>query len=147
MEFISSLTTKGLKCYNSPGLGKKTSDLFHVSGAIIIPPNTATVMTCGTTGYDENLKLPKDILEETENVFKNIESNLAAAGVKDGFQSVFQMTSYHTGPLEGESMDALDKCTAKYFRGNRPAWAGVGVTALADGARIELQVQAILKLD
>ena len=54
------------------------------------------------------------------------------------------MTSYHVGPLEGEAMEALDKATEKFFGGNRPAWSGIGVSALADGARVEISASAIL---
>lgn len=143
MEYKGPLTQKGLKTYNAPGLGQRVGEAYHISGAVVIPPNSTIVETCGTTGFDEQMKLPKDLIEETMNAFKNIEAHLAAAGVTDGFQSVYSMTSYHVGGLEAHT-EALDKATKQYFGSNRPAWAGIGVMELAEGARVEIKVSAIL---
>lgn len=145
MEYTSPLNATGIRCYNVPGLGEKISSIFHISSAVVIPANTATVVTSGQTGYNADMKLPTDLTEEVLNAFRNVEESLAAAGVKDGFSSVYQMTSYHTGGLGDDTNAALDVAVTKYFKGNRPAWAGIGVDKLTDGARIEITAWAALK--
>lgn len=145
-EYKGPLTALGLRTVNSPGLGSKLSSLLHISSAVIIPPNTTTVVTSGTTGYKSDMTYPSSISEEIELCFKNIEDALHAAGVKDGFKAVYSMKSFHVGSLDDEEMmEALDKTVGKYFQGNRPAWAGVGVASLYGGARIEVMVYAVLK--
>lgn len=145
MEFPTPLNAGGLKAFNVPGLGEKVSEQFHIASAIVIPPNATTVVTSGQVGFDADMKLPKDLLEEVLTCFQNVVDSLAAAGVQDGFQSVYQMTSYHVGGVGEEVNAALGVAIEKYFGGNRPAWAGVGVEALSDGARIEMTVSAVLK--
>lgn len=145
MEYAGPLKSTGIRCYNVPGLGEKISASFHISSAVVVPANTATVVTSGQTGYDADMKLPTDLTEEVINAFRNVESSLAAAGVKDGFRSVYQMTSYHTGGLGPDMNAALDIAVPMFFQDNRPAWAGVGVDKLTDGARIEITAYAALK--
>ena len=80
------------------------------------------------------------------NAFQNVEDQLTAAGVKDGFRSVYRMTSYHT-EMGDPMMEALDAATGKHFGKNRPAWAGVGVGELYGGARIEITGMAIIAVE
>jgi len=142
-EYESPLNAHGLRCVNSPDLGEKISSLLHISGAIIIPPNASTVVTSGQTGYSANMTYPSDLKEEVMNAFQNVEDQLLAADVEDGFRSVYRMTTYHT-EMGDAMMEALDAATEKYFGKNRPAWAGVGVTELYGGARIEITAMAVL---
>jgi enamine deaminase RidA (YjgF/YER057c/UK114 family) len=145
-EYKGPLTTLGLRTVNSLGLGSKLSSLLHISSAVIIPPNTTTVVTSGTTGYTNDMTYPDSIFEEIELCFKNVQDSLHAAGVKEGFEAVFSMKSFHVGSLDDEEMmEALGKTVEKYFKGNRPAWAGLGVASLYGGARIEIMVYAVLK--
>lgn len=142
-EYESPLNTHGLRCVNSPGLGEKLSSLLHISGAIVIPPNASTAVTSGQTGYSADMTYPSDLKEEVMNAFQNVEDQLLAADVEDGFRSVYRMTTYHTEM--GDAMTkALEAATEKYFGKNRPAWAGVGVTELYGGARIEITAMAVL---
>jgi len=144
-EYKGPLNALGIQSFNTPGLGEKLSNLLHISGAIIIPSDIRTVVTSGTTGYDENMVYPKDLTEEIMNAFANVEAALQSAGVDDGFRSVYQMTSYHVTDFSDADMEAVDKAVEKYFGKNRPAWAGVGVTSLYGGARIEITAWAALK--
>ena len=89
---------------------------------------------------------PKDLTEEIMNAFANVEAALQSAGVKDGFRSVYQMTSYHVTDFGDADMEAVDKAVEKYFGKNRPAWAGIGVASLYGGARIEITAWAALEL-
>ena len=145
-EYISPLNAHGLRCVNSSGLGEKLSTLLHISGAIVIPPNASTVVTSGQTGYSADMTYPSDLIEEVLNAFQNVVDQLLAAGVEDGFKSVFRMTSYHT-EMGDAMLEALDVATGKYFGKNRPAWAGVGISELYGGARIEITVTAILAVN
>lgn len=144
MEYATPLNNAGVKAFNVPGLGEKVSDQYNISSAIVIPPHVSTVVTSGQVGFNEDMTLPNDLLSEVLNTFQSVEDSLAAAGVKDGFQSVYRMTSYHVGMSE-ELDSALAVAIKKYFGTNRPAWTGVGVAALSEGARIEISVMAVLK--
>jgi enamine deaminase RidA (YjgF/YER057c/UK114 family) len=145
-EYASPLNAFGLRCVNSSGLGERLSSLLHISGAVIIPPNASTVVTSGQTGYSTDMTYPSDLKEEVMNAFQNVEDQLTAAGVKNGFKSVYRMTSYHTD-MGDAMLEALDAATEKYFGKNRPAWAGVGTTDLYGGARIEITAMAILAVE
>ncbi|KAF2501842.1 endoribonuclease l-psp [Lophium mytilinum] len=143
MEYSSPLNKHGVKCFNVPGLGEKLSDTYHISSAVVLPANMRTVVTAGQTGYTADMKLPTDLTEQYLQAFQNVVDSLAAAGVTDGFNSVYQMTSYHVG-LDAAADKALEVVVEKFLGKNRFAWAGVGVEALADGARVEITAYAVL---
>jgi enamine deaminase RidA (YjgF/YER057c/UK114 family) len=145
MEYLSPLNSHGIKCFNVPGLGEKLSDIFHISSAVVLPSNVRTVVTAGQTGYTADMKLPEDLTEQYVQAFQNVVESLAAAGVKDGFDSVYQMTSYHAGGLDEKVDKALEVVIEKFFGKNRPAWAGVGVESLAGGAKVEIMAYAALR--
>lgn len=144
MEYSSPLNAHGVKCFNVPGLGEKLSNIFHISSAVILPSNVRTVVTAGQTGYTPDMTLPEDLTEQYVQAFQNVIDSLAAAGVKDGFNSVYQMTSYHVGALDEAVDKALEVVIGKFFGKNRPAWAGVGVLSLAGGAKVEIMAYAVL---
>lgn len=143
-EFKSPLNAYGIKSYNTPGQGEQLSADLHISGAVVLPANCRTVITSGITGYDAAGKLPKDLSEEIANAFESVDARLREAGVKDGFKSVYQLTTYHVTDFSDADMEALDKSVQKYFGGNRPAWAGIAIAGLYDGARIEIVATAAL---
>lgn len=142
MEYKGSLEKVGVKTINSPGLGEKLSDLLHISSAVVVPASSKIVITSGTTGYNANMEYPTDLNEQVLLAFENTEQALVAAGVKDGFRSVHQLTTYHAGGLGDDAMAAVDAAVHKYFGTNRPAWAGIGIEALFGGARIEIVATA-----
>jgi len=143
MEYPSPLSGHGLKFINSAGVGEKIASTYGVTGAIIIPSGTATVETCGQIGCNENLEYPTDLTEEVLLAFENAEKTLHAAGVKDGWQAVYKMTSYHVGDID-DYWGALEVAVEKYLGSHRPAWTGVGVVKLAGKTRIEIAVTAVL---
>ncbi|EPE03500.1 endoribonuclease l-psp [Ophiostoma piceae UAMH 11346] len=146
MEYKGGLDKYGLKAINSPGLGEKLGELLGLSGAVIIPANTATVRISGTTGLTKDMQMPESAMEEILLAFQNVEDTLVAAGVKDGWRAVYDLTTYHSGSLEDPEVgSALEAAFEKYCHGNKPTWAGVGVTNLYHGARIEIRVTAVLK--
>jgi enamine deaminase RidA (YjgF/YER057c/UK114 family) len=143
-EYKGPLNAHGVKYYNIPGLGVKISNLLHISSAVVIPFNKRTVVISGQTGYDANMELPPTLGEEIMNAFKNVEESLAAAGVKDGFKSVYSMTSFHTHSLNDEDAKDLDAAVQKHFQGNRPTWTAIGVRELYGGCQIEITAWAVL---
>lgn len=141
-EFKAPFNSEGIKAYNVADIGERVSDLLNISSAVVLPANSRLVVCSGNTGFGYDLKLPSDINEQVDQAFKNVEAALASAGVKDGFRSVYQMTTYH---VQGPDLEAaLDLAVQKYFGGNRPAWTGVDVVGLYDGARLEITAYATL---
>ncbi|OIW35097.1 endoribonuclease l-psp [Coniochaeta ligniaria NRRL 30616] len=146
MEYNGGLDKYGLKAINSPGLGEKLGELLGLSGAVIIPANTATVRISGTTGLTEDMQLPASATEQIMLAFQNVEDTLVAAGVQDGWRAVYDLTTYHTGSLDDPEVgSALEAAFEKYLHGNKPTWAAIGVANLYQGARIEIRVTAALK--
>ncbi|KAJ5748221.1 uncharacterized protein N7511_009917 [Penicillium nucicola] len=144
-EYKSPLNSRGIKCFNSAGMGTKLSTLLHISSAVVLPPNARQVVTSGQTGMREDLSYPPSLVEQFDLAFANVEASLAAAGVQDGFQAVHQMTSYHVGGLSGGEVDeAMEFVVGKYFGKNRPAWTGVGVSELYGEAKLEITAYATL---
>lgn len=143
MEYKSPLNKYGLTCINTPGLGEKISSLFGVTSIIKIPPGATTFETCGHTGCDIDLNYPSSLGEEVLLAFENVDKTLKAAGVEDGWQAVYKMTSYHVGKID-DAGDALEKAMSKYLGDNRPAWCGISVVALSGTARMEITVSAAI---
>ena len=98
-------------------------------------------------GWDpQTSEVKTDLLEEIDQAFSNVELALKDAGIKDGWKSVFRVTSYHAG-FDGDQERVFGKMVAnfeKYMPGHEPIWTCVGVTALAlPQMRIEIEVVAI----
>lgn len=140
-EYKSPLNKVGLKCINAPGLGEKISASYGVSSVIVIPPGATTYETCGHTGCNIDIEYPTDVTEEIVQAFQNVENALVEAGVKEGWQAVYRMTTYHVGRIE-EQEAGLEKAMGKFLGENRPAWVGVSVSTLSGPARIEITVTA-----
>ncbi|EFX04952.1 endoribonuclease l-psp [Grosmannia clavigera kw1407] len=146
MEYRGCLDEFGIKAINSPGLGEKLGEALGLSGAVVIPANTATVRTSGTTGVTKDMVLPASATEQIMLAFQNVEDTMVAAGVKDGWRAVFDLTTYHTGPLDDPEVNtALEAAFEMHLKGNKPTWAAIGVANLYQGARIEVRVTAALK--
>jgi enamine deaminase RidA (YjgF/YER057c/UK114 family) len=144
MEYENTNLKKlGLRCINAPGNLLKISNSYSLSQSIIVPANRSIVYCSGHTGLNETMEHSRNIEEQVDAAFANVETTLKAAGVKDGWKAVFNMTSYHTS-LADEHMEAVMKSHRKYVGDNRPCWTGVAVNDLAEEAAIELQVQAVL---
>lgn len=141
---MASLTDLGLRFVNAPGLLTKIAEDYHLTQTVIVPAGKSIVYCSGHVGLDESGNPAKDVETEIYNLFKNIEKSLAAAGVKNGFKSVFHMTSYHT-ILDEEHEIALAKVHGEFTGPNKPAWTGVVVNSLSEGVSMEIQVQAILE--
>ncbi|TVY29199.1 hypothetical protein LHYA1_G002720 [Lachnellula hyalina] len=140
-EYTGPLTSLGLRYINAPGIGEKLSPLYNISSVIVIPPTATVYETCGHTGCNIDIEYPEGLREEILLAFKNVENALLAAGVKQGWQAVYKMTTYHVGPIEEHSA-GLDEAIGHYLGANRPAWCGVCVASLTGPARLEITVSA-----
>lgn len=85
--------------------------------------------------------------QQIEIAFKNIEKSLAAAQPKlsstELWEGIFNITSFHVGPLMQEDQLAIAEVGRRYLGRNKPAWSAIGVAfLLPPKALVEVQVQA-----
>lgn len=104
-----------------------SGDLLFCSGQIAIDPETGQMVRGG-------------IEAETEQVLKNLEAVLAAAGAT--LADVVKTTIYLADFSEFQAMNAV---YVRAFPSEPPARATVGVSALPRGAKIELEAMARLR--
>jgi 2-iminobutanoate/2-iminopropanoate deaminase len=103
-----------------------SGDLLFCSGQIAIDPQTGQMVQGG-------------IEAETEQVLKNLQAVLAAAGAS--LADVLKTTVYLADFSEFSAMNAI---YVRAFPTEPPARATVGVAALPRGAKIELEAIARL---
>jgi enamine deaminase RidA (YjgF/YER057c/UK114 family) len=84
----------------------------------------------------------KEINQQIDQAFANVELNLKDAGVKGGWEKVFRVNSYHV-PINDEALAVMTRNFEKWMPGHRPIWTCVGVTRLGeDDMRVEIEVVA-----
>lgn len=81
----------------------------------------------------------QDVVEQTEQVMKNLEAVLAAAGAK--FENVVRTTIFLTNL--GDFVK-VNEVYGRYFPNNPPARATVQVAALPKGAQVEIDCIAVI---
>ena len=104
-----------------------TGDLVYTSGQIGVDSKTGQIVEGG-------------IEAQTEQVFRNLEAVLAAAG--SGIEHVVKATVFLADMNDYNTMNELYK---KHFKGDPPARSTVQVARLPRDARIEIEVVAVLK--
>ena len=100
-------------------------NLVFLSGQIGLDPANGALVAGGTGA-------------EAEQVLKNLEAVLAAAGL--GFEHVVRTTIYL---VDLADFAAVNDIYARYVREPYPARATVGVAALPRGARVEIDAVAV----
>ncbi len=86
-----------------------------------------------------NLVAEGDIVGQARQVFENLKTVLAAAGL--GFEDLVEIVSYHTDMAD---LHAVVEVKAEYITQDFPAWTALGVTALAfPGQRLETKAVAL----
>ena len=86
-----------------------------------------TIYVSGQVGFADG-KVPEDIGEQAEIVFKNLVSELEAAGAS--VEDVVKINTY-IKELDGEKAKAVGEAKAKVFtQENQPASTWIGVTSL-----------------
>jgi 2-iminobutanoate/2-iminopropanoate deaminase len=111
--------------------------------------NQAIVVTGGRTLYASGqiglvpgkpeLGIPGDVAQQAEQVMRNLEAVLTAAGM--GFGNVVRATIYLADIADFATVDAI---YGRHFEaGRHPARATVQAAALPKGARVEIDVVAV----
>ena len=72
-------------------------------------------------------------MEEVDNLFKNVDIALKAAGISQGWGAVYQVTAYRNRRYPSNLLAICGKALDKYVAG-KPAWTGVPVYELWKGA-------------
>lgn len=76
------LSRYGLKFRNHVGApGEGAADAFHLSNAVIIPEGSRRVVVGGKIGLRSDDTAPRDLAEEIDQAFKNVELALRACGL------------------------------------------------------------------
>lgn len=100
-------------------------DLVFCAGQIGLDPGTTTLVPGGTAA-------------ELEQVLKNVDAVLAAAGC--GVEDVVKTTVFLVDLADGK---LVNEVYARHFRAPYPARSTVVVAALPMGARVEIEVVAV----
>ena len=88
-----------------------------------------------------NVVAEGDIVGQARQVFENLKTVLAAAGL--GFEDLVEIVSYHTDMAD---LHAVVEVKAEYISQDFPAWTALGVTALAfPGQRLEIKAVALAR--
>jgi enamine deaminase RidA (YjgF/YER057c/UK114 family) len=112
---------------------------FHAASAHRVG---RTIYVSGEIGTGPDGVLPEDPKAQMRETFQNVSNTLNAAGATWG--DVVAMTTYHVGLQE--QAPAFVEIRNEFVREPYPAWTGVGVTELHDGAVVEISLVAELPL-
>lgn len=104
----------------------KTGNMVFCSGQIPIDPQTGEFVS-------------NDIVEQTEQVFKNLTAVLEAAGTS--LNKVVKTTVFLA---DMNDFVAMNEVYAKYFNENKPARATVQAARLPRDARVEIDCIALV---
>ncbi|ODO11306.1 hypothetical protein I350_00082 [Cryptococcus amylolentus CBS 6273] len=127
-----------LTYYNYKGVGEYNAEQHGYSQAVRVGD---TIQCSGQGGWDESGKFFREINQQIDKAFENVDLALKTAGGK-GWEQVFRVNSYHV-PLNGEAQEAMTRNFKKWMPNHKPLWTCVGVTRLGeDDMRVEVEVQA-----
>ena len=138
--FLPVLAFAQVKRTNPPALSTPTgyTHIVEVTG-----PNR-TIYISGQIAYDKDGKVvgPGDMKAQAEQVFKNLELALTAAGAK--FSDVVKMNSYIT---DMSKIQAVRDVRARYLKDNTPASTFVQVAGLVrPELLLEIEVVAVIPI-
>lgn len=80
----------------------------------------------------------QDLLKQIDRAFDNVEHTLGLAGA--GWKDVYAVKLYHTEITE-EGVGHLVENMRKYMPDHQPILSGIGVTSLAFGMKLEIEVR------
>ena len=132
-------TMSHLQYYSYKGVGERNREKYHYSQAVRVGDR---IECAGQGGWDPATgEVPKDINEQIDQAFANVDLNLKDAGGK-GWSQVFRVTSY-TVQINDESVEALVRSYKKWMPDHQPISTAVGVPRLAEeGMKFEIEVVA-----
>ncbi|KAF5630185.1 L-PSP endoribonuclease family [Fusarium sp. NRRL 25303] len=128
-----------LKYYAYEGVGVRNKQKFKYSQAVRVEDK---IECAGQGGWNpETGEFYKEINEQIDQAFRNVELNLRDAGGK-GWEQVYRVNSYHV-PINNEALEAMVRNFKHYMPNHEPIWTCVGVTRLGeDDMRVEIEVVA-----
>ena len=116
--------------------GSKFEDQIAYSRAVVAGD---WVFVSGTTGYDYSaMSISEDLIEQTEQCFKNIETALKQAG--SSLKDVVRVT--YVLP-KGDEFEQCWPVLRKYFAEVRPAAMMISASLLDPRMKIEIEVTAL----
>ena len=136
--FLPIVAFAQVKRTNPPSLSTPTGYTHIVE---VIGPNR-TIYISGQIAYDKDGKVvgAGDMKAQAEQVFKNLQAALAAAGAK--FSDVVKMNSYIT---DMSKVQAVRDVRARYFKDATPASTFVQVAGLVrPELLLEIEVTAVV---
>ncbi|WP_110114671.1 RidA family protein [Bacillus sp. CGMCC 1.16541] len=119
-------TNKAPQAIGPYSQGIVVNNMFYSSGQIPLTP--------------EGEMVNGDIVEQTEQVFQNLDAVLKAAGAS--FETVVKATVFIK---DINDFDQINEVYAKYFGNHKPARSCVEVARLPKDALIEIEVVALVK--
>lgn len=88
----SVLEQHGFKFVNYPD-GQEFADNFHISHAVVVPPNVHTILVSGQVGIQADGTVPSDIIQEANLALDHVAKALRAAGLgEDALEYVFDVS-------------------------------------------------------
>lgn len=138
----------GINFSSPPGPLKDLFDAIDTPCAVVIPANVSTVTISGHLGFDAQGQFPKDLGEEIENAFKNVEQSLKHAGAAKGWKAVYSVQTFQSVsrvPSGDEFFTAFMPIKERYTAGTAPIWTAMSVPELYGGAAIEVVVHAAIE--
>lgn len=155
-----------IHCSNFPGY-ERVAEKYGISAATSIPAGARLIVTSGHVGMDDEMNMKVDLQEQMEVAFtvrrgrsevvetapsmltpmrlKNVEKSILACDPDltpdQIWAGVYQITTYHVGGVGEQVTDLLASVAERHMGKHRPAWAAVGVEALAAG-KFEMSVSA-----
>ena len=118
-------TDKAPKAIGPYSQAVEASGILFISGQVPLDPTTAKLVEGG-------------IKEQTEQVMKNIEAILEAAGLS--YANVVKSTCLLS---DMDNFAAMNEVYARYYTSEMPARAAYGVVRLPLGALIEIETIAV----
>ncbi len=121
--------------------GQGTTVSLSLSPSCTLRSNSQLIHSIG--GWDcQSGEMKKELNEEIDEAFKNVDYNLKDAGGK-GWPQVFRVNSYHTD-MSDEALARMVENFRKWMPDHQPIWTCVGVTKLGiESMRVEIEVSAV----
>ncbi|KAI5302411.1 hypothetical protein KEM56_000720 [Ascosphaera pollenicola] len=133
---MSGLTYK----YSTP-YGKTAQEKLGYSQAVRVGD---IVHLSGQGGWkqEEPPDIYRDIKEQIDQAFRNVDTELRGAGVKNGWDAVFKVRTWHV-PLNDEALQITSANIKHWIPSHAPLWTCLGNPRLAyDDMRVEVEVEA-----
>ncbi|KFA49093.1 hypothetical protein S40293_07080 [Stachybotrys chartarum IBT 40293] len=137
-----------LQYYAYPGMGEYARENLGYNQVVRVGDRleASGQVTGGWIPSGDSIDFPKDLKEEVEQAFRNVDTALKHAGGK-GWSQVFRVNSYHTD-LTPELTSYMSDAYRRWMPDHKPIWTQIGVARLgAPNMNVEIEVSARPSLD